>query len=284
MEQADLLQRVLHWADTQPAIRAVLLTGSHAEGRQTDALSDYDLALFCVGTIPYVSSDGWLKGIASVWVSVPDQFSFLGLPIPTRLAIFDGGVKCDFAFYPLEVLEGLANALALPAEFDQGYRVLLDKDGLAENLPEPAFEGFRETKPSAGEFQDLIREFWFEAYHVAKYLQRQDLWSVQFRLSGMQHRCLIKMICWHEACRQGWNLAVSPIGKRLQEWVGEDTREALKAVFPRFQIAEGWRALRSLTALFSKLAHETAASLGYDCLPETERNLCGFIEGLERKS
>ena len=61
-----------------------------------------------------------------------------------------------------------------------GYNVLVDKDLLANKLPLPQFKGFRETRPSEAEFHSLIKEFWFEVHHVAKYLYRRDLWSVNF--------------------------------------------------------------------------------------------------------
>lgn len=171
----------------------------------------------------------------------------------------------------------------LPDAFHMGYEVLVDKDRLANKLPLPKFTGFRETRPSEGEFHSLINEFWFEAYHVAKYLYRRDLWSVQFRLSGIYHSVLIKMICWNEAARHNWEYTTHPNGKQLKNWVGKDTWTAIHHIFPHFDAKEGWQSLRELLQLFIKLSHETSKFLGYRNLTNLETEMDLFITELEAK-
>ena len=91
MMQSEILEQAIKWVESQSAIRAAILVGSHAQQRPTDALSDYDLALFCIDATPFVESDGWLEAISKIWVSIPEKFTFQGITIPTRLAIFEGG-------------------------------------------------------------------------------------------------------------------------------------------------------------------------------------------------
>ena len=220
MDNSDILGKTVKWAESEDLIRAVILVGSYAEKRLTDELSDYDLSIFCTDPTPFIESDKWLKDIAPVWVSIPEQFTFLERTIPTHLVIFEGGTKVDFAFYPVDILATLSD---LPDELNMGYKVLIDKSRHTIGLPTPTFEGYKETRPDEKEFHDLIKEFWFEAYHVAKYLKREDLWSVQFRLGGIHHHTLIKMICWNESAKNDWNITTNSFGKRLKEWVCEDT-------------------------------------------------------------
>jgi len=202
--------------------------------------------------------------------------------IPTRLVIFKGGFKVDFGFYPMEILKIMANN-KLPNEFNMGYKVLVDKDKLTSKIPPPDYEGFKEKQPKEREFHDLIKEFWFEVYHVAKYLWRQDLWSVQFRLNGIHQRILLKMICWNEAAKYEWNYTTHRIGKRLRDWISNDTFVDLHTVFPRFDVNEGWDAIKTTIALFQKLSHETAAILDYSDLTDLENNMGGFVAQYEIK-
>src|SRR5437867_835095 len=58
---------------------------------------------------------------------------------------------------------------------DYGYRLLLDKDGLAPCLPPPTFPAYVAPKPSAQREQEVVEEFWWETTYVAKYLWRGEL-------------------------------------------------------------------------------------------------------------
>jgi len=73
--------------------------------------------------------------IGQAWLCMPDEYSEAGLSIPTRLVIFEGGVKVDFAFYPVGIAsEGVRAGLA--------HRILLNKDAtLYEGPSKPADRG-----------------------------------------------------------------------------------------------------------------------------------------------
>ncbi len=283
MMQNKILEQVIKWVEPQASIRAVILVGSHAEQKTTDELSDYDLSLFCTQTSSFIESDDWLEEIAKTWVSIPEKFTFQGKAIPTRLAIFEGGDKVDFAFYPENLLSDLQNAKPLPSEYDMGYKILVDKDGHAKGMRSPSFEGFKEERPTKEEFHSLVKEFWFEVYHVAKYLYREDLWSAQFRLNGIRQNDMIQMICWHEAAKHEWDYTVHKLGKNLHNWVSGDIWNALHDIFPHLDVFEGWIALKKTIQLFKKLSHEVSKALGYDNLSVLELQMNQFVEKLEKR-
>ncbi|GAB4185864.1 MAG: hypothetical protein Tsb0015_03190 [Simkaniaceae bacterium] len=282
VEKRGILKKIISWIDSEEVIRLALLTGSFADRSVTDELSDYDISLFCSDPRELIESDSWIKDIGDVWVVVPEKYHLLEATIPTRLVIFQGGKKVDFSFFSQDQLD-ILDTEGLPDAFHMGYEVLVDKDRLANKLPLPKFTGFREARPSEEEFHSLINEFWFEAYHVAKYLYRRDLWSVQFRLSGIYHSVLIKMICWNEAARHNWEYTTHPNGKQLKNWVGKDTWTAIHHIFPHFDAKEGWQSLRELLQLFIKLSHETSKFLGYRNLTDLETEMDLFITELEAK-
>jgi len=96
----ELLKRICTWAERQLDIRALVLTGSHARG-QADDLSDLDLEFFTRAPERYVQSDRWMADIGTVGVYLPLQ-NDRGLP--TRLVIFDNGLKADFTICPVAAL------------------------------------------------------------------------------------------------------------------------------------------------------------------------------------
>ena len=135
MKQEDeILSKSCAWAEAEEAIRAAILIGSRAVDGECDRLSDYDISLFTTQTAPYLKNDEWLSLIKKHWICVHEKSLWKNKEIPTRLVIFEGGTKVDFAFYPMETLTELSNGSKLPDDYDAGYRVLLDKDDLTKTM------------------------------------------------------------------------------------------------------------------------------------------------------
>src|SRR5438105_1352626 len=129
------LEKIINWANSKDEIRALILSGSLAGKGKKDELSDYDIAVY--GTNFYfIQDDNWLKEIQNYWLCIHDQFLFLDYEIPTRLTIFDAYFKVDFSFHPLELLDKFFTSL--PDDYNIGYKILLDKDGLFNEVLKPS--------------------------------------------------------------------------------------------------------------------------------------------------
>lgn len=272
-----MIDEILHWANYEKPIRAVVLTGSRAVDKH-DEFSDYDLALFCTDIDTITCDDEWLSKIGKIWVCVHEKIYIKDKEFPSRLVIFEKGIKVDFSFYPIEVLKDLSSL-----SFQSGYRVLLDKERMVISIPSLNENVSVNIKPSRERFSTIINEFWFEAYHVAVYLKRGDLWSAQFRLNGLHHQCLLKMIEWNELSKTDWKGIFPELGKRMQSWVSKDTWDALHRSFAHFDEKDSWNALENTTNLFRVLANQTAAHLGYNYLNEVDSHISKFINELRGK-
>lgn len=270
-------KELIKWAQSEESIEALVLVGSRGTCQRVDTLSDYDLAVFCNSTEPFIKSNRWISHIAKVWVWVPDSFMCEKTLIPTRLVIFEGGVKVDFAFYPTEMLQTVSQESKLPQGFDYGYTILLDKENLTKNMPQPSGAALQIPLPSDKEFTDLVQEFWFEIYHVAKYIKRHDLWSVKFRMGGIYDHYLIKMICWNEVSK---GKATHSLGKHLSSWADPKILKALDNVFGHFDADDSQKALFATMDLFRNLSKETASKLNLMYPSEPDQALTQFIQDL----
>jgi len=94
----EILQKVVKWAESQEAIRGLVLTSSRAGASQTDEFSDYDVMVLTDQAEQYLASDKWIESIKPVWVYQKEQFTHGPDVISTRLVIFEGGAKVDFSF------------------------------------------------------------------------------------------------------------------------------------------------------------------------------------------
>lgn len=267
-----LFDRIVEWVRADPRIKALILLGSLAAGKG-DEFSDFDLEIFSDAFD--IQDEKWLSKLNEVWVCVHEKVERSGKMFPTRLVIFDKGVKADFAFYTLDVLKKLS-AKPLPNEYNRGYTVLVDKDSLTTGIPQASHQEDPAQKPSQEAFTRIVNEFWFEVHYMAKYLKRRDLWSVKFR-SQIIHDFLLKMIEWNEEARLNWSAQVPPSGKRMKSWVDPETWQALHHVFAHFDADDSQKALASTIELFRRLAVDAASRLGYPYPHTLDRNMSNFV-------
>ena len=135
--------------------------------------------------------------------------------------------------------------------------------------------------PDEAAFRGLVEEFWFEAYHVAKYLARNELWLAKCR-DWSTKQLLMRMIGWHERYARGKTQHPHVDGTRAV--TSEDTWSALLGTFAAAGPAESWLALSKTTALFRQLAHDTATALQVHYPVEVDRTLAGLIASVANQS
>ena len=256
----QLEESIAGWAKTQPNLRAILVVGSKARNDHPgDQWSDLDLQVFATDFQEYLSGTDWLGYFGAVWMCLP--FHPAGSE-PQRLAIFAGGHKVDFHFFPLSELLRMVQMQTLDDVYLRGYYALLDKDGLAAKLPPAPGKPFPGDMPSVDSFMLCVSMFWFGALACAKMIWRGDLWSVKTGDSRLKSH-LLSMLEWHARAVHGWEYDTWHSGKFLFEWTDPLSRQTLYEIFAHFDRQDSKRALFATMDLFRRLARETADRLGY---------------------
>lgn len=276
---SDLLLKIINWARGEAPIRALMLIGSRARPTPTDDLADIDVCVFATSCTAYLSNDAWLRSFGDLWIAISEQYTRADIIVPTRLAIFSNGIKVDVSFLDVSVLIEMAR----DDELNDGYVVLLDKDGVAEGLLPPTFHTSRRRPPTQEQFLALVDEFWFEAYHVAKYLWRGELWLVKSR-DWSTKELLCTLIEWHAQSQHNWEYDTAFQGKHLHIWAEPAIVQTLHQTFAHFDIEDSWAALLATVALFRRLAVETAEVLGYPYPTQLDQDMDAFVAGLRNKA
>ncbi|MFW5418528.1 aminoglycoside 6-adenylyltransferase [Nocardiopsis sp. CNT-189] len=267
-----LLKRIVDFATARDGIQAVVQTGSRARGLRVDAYSDLDVELIGPGTAELVGEDAWLEEIAPVLVAIhlaneaeddPDW--------PTCLAVFAEGRKADFTLAGPERLERMA-AGGLDGLYRRGYLVHLDETGAARALEPSDPRPPERSAPDAGEFETDQREFWFEATQIPVYIARGDLWPAASRLVETEE-LLLRMLEWNAFARSGGAVDTWHGGHRIDEWAAEPYRSGIPSAFAGYDPDDQLRALRAITALYSRAAAETGGLLGLPVLDLHDRVL-----------
>ncbi|MBR3764863.1 MAG: aminoglycoside 6-adenylyltransferase, partial [Clostridia bacterium] len=127
---------------------------------------------------------------------------------------------------------------------------------------------------SEAEFVNLVNDFFFHAVWTQKKLRRGETWTAMMCLDGYLKRHLRRALemgrcgerdVWHD-------------GRFLDRWAGEETGEALRACFARYDAEDMAAALLATVRLFARVGHEAAQKHGYawpDGAEQYARSLLG---------
>ena len=253
------LDKVVRWARGEADIRAVVVTGSlaRADG-SVDEYSDLDAQIITRDIKRLTRDDSWLDRLGEVWIRFPLQQD-----APYRLVWFAGGCKVDFQFIHRNDILAMRESGELSDEYQRGYRVALDKDGLYAELP-PSPRVFPPPRPpSAREVAAATNEFWFEAIHVAQFIRRREFWVAKHRDWTMKEN-LLRLLEWHARATGSGDVNTWLLGKRVLRWADADSVEAIQQIWSGWDAGEMWRALLAQLELFRRLSRELNTALGFD--------------------
>ena len=147
----------------------------------------------------------------------------------TRLILFNDGLRFDFQITDQLTIE--------TNRYDNGYDILIDKDGIAKDLPSPTYSEYIINKPSKEVFETLVNEFWWDAYYVAKYLYRDELPFAKYMLDYvLRYSFLHQVIHWKIGFENNWSVATGALGKDFKKLLDQKTWQCYKETFANGEI------------------------------------------------
>jgi aminoglycoside 6-adenylyltransferase len=195
---------------------------------------------------------------------------------------FDQLNKIDFTLWTPDTLRHITNLPELPEELDAGYAVLLDKDGLASNLPPSTLRGYIPKPPSESEYIEHIENFLLDATYVAKFLYRGDRIAAHHILDEMmKQESLRPMLEWRMEIEHGWSLKPGPYMRRIQTWLRPELMAALENTYTGLDPAATWDALYNTIALMRTTAREVGNALGYEYPARMEERILAHVRQVQ---
>ncbi len=267
--RTELFDSIVAWARRSSEVEALIQTGSLVRrDDRADEFSDLDIEIIATDPDLLASDDGWIAEIGKI-ITVLRLGE--GQEWPTRLVIFEGGEKVDFTLAGVARVRRMSSA-GLDPLYDRGYRVIADKTGVTKGLPAPSFGFPVPSLPSPKRFRESVEEFWFEAFHVPRYLARKELFLVKQRDWTMK-KLLLEMIEWHAVARNSEPVDIWHIGTHLHEWTDRETWWELQETFGRFDAEDAKRAFEATTRLYGRLGREVATALGFEYPQDVEEKI-----------
>jgi aminoglycoside 6-adenylyltransferase len=284
---SDVIGTLIQWAEPRASIRAMLLTSTRAvPNAPVDDFSDYDVVLIVEDIHPFHEDRSWLADFGEVLVAYWDPIypdSDFGLEKFGNVTQYADGLKIDFTLCPVEMLRKIVQAPSLPAELDAGYRILLDKDNLAEGMKSATHRAYIPVPPTEEIYQTMINDFFSDAPYVAKCLVRGELLPVKWCLDyDMKHVYLRPMLEWLMGLHHNWSLPTGWLGKGLKKKLPPEIWSQLEATYAGADTAENWEALFRTMALFRRVATEVGKRLGYHYPLDLDERVTAFVKAMQR--
>ncbi|HKU76501.1 MAG TPA: aminoglycoside 6-adenylyltransferase [Pyrinomonadaceae bacterium] len=281
LEANDVVEHLIHWAEEQDLVRAVVLTSSRAiPNAPVDLFSDYDVILSLRSIEPFHADRTWLEVFGPVLAVYRDPLiDEDGLVRSAYVVQYENGLKIDFSLWPVELLKRIANNKRLITEFDAGYKVLLDKDQSTTNLRPPTYFGYIPTPPTEKHYLELLEGFFLDTTYVAKFLWRDDVMAAKHILDhSLKQEHLRPMLEWHAEIGQQWSIKFGPYGRRLKRHLRSDLWTELESTYTGAELEANWDALFRSIGLMRRVATEVGEHLGFTYPQELEQRVVKYLQ------
>lgn len=269
--ESEVLSQFKDWAKRNDLIRAAVLTSSRVSpDASIDFLSDYDIELYVLDLSTFEQNDDWLREFGDIMVRWPFKPRSTGKKNwITRLVLFKDGVRIDF-----QITDQFEIQLDT---YDNGYKVLIDKDDIVKGLNEPTFSEYVIKKPSEEEFETLVNEFWWDAYYVPKYLWRDELPFAKYMLDNIiRYSFLHKIIDWYIGMQNNWSVDTGACGKKFKRYLDSKTWSEFEETYVGSDVEENWKAFFKTTDFFRKIAKQVGENLGYEYPTKLDKEVVQF--------
>jgi aminoglycoside 6-adenylyltransferase len=283
----DVISKLIRWAEQRDAIRAMLLTSTRAvPNAPMDEYSDYDVVLIVKDIHPFYEDRSWLEDFGDVLVAYWDPIYLdadYSIEKVANVVQYADGLKIDFTLWPVKLMRRIVQAPQLQAELDAGYRVLMDKDHLTDDLQPPTYKAYIPTPPTNDVYQKTIEDFFSDAPYVAKCLLRSELFPVKWCLDyDMKHVFLRPMLEWRAEIDHDWSIPVGALGKGLKKLLPPEIWSQLESTYAGAGIADNWEALFRTMTLFRQVAMEVGEALGYAYPQDLDEGVVAYVQQMRQ--
>ncbi|HZC34621.1 MAG TPA: aminoglycoside 6-adenylyltransferase [Chthoniobacterales bacterium] len=261
----DLIERFATWAQDQTDVRSTIVLGSQARvDPPADNLSDLDLAVILIDPSIYLSDITWLRSFGEPCITFVESTAVGNFR--EQRVLFKDGRDVDVSLLPAILVERMIEQ-QVPAEIadvlSRGFKILVDKDGLAERLTDKARWAQTVDKvPTESKWIETSHDFLYHVVWAAKKARRGELWVAKSSCDAYQKNLLLLLIEWHarmKGQRDTWHK-----GRFLERWADRAVLQELPRTFAEYTLVDVQRAIMANLLFYERFGREVANALGYD--------------------
>lgn len=268
--EEQVLKQALDFASADDRVRAVILNGSRVnQNAPKDFMRDYDVVFFVndIEDMSFKRDRSWIAQFGELVMLQQNNFddgSYI------FLMQFDDSVRIDLYFYDI-------NKVNAKAKEDSLSIVLLDKDNVINQLPEPNESTYFITKPSMEKWDATLNELWWLQIYIAKELWREELPLVKELYDVYFIDSLRALVEWSIGYKHNWQINVGKCGKWFKYFLDKDLYEEYISFYTGADYAEIWDRLLKVGSFIRKIGIELADKLGYEYPMQYDINVSQYI-------
>ncbi len=262
----EKLAAIKAWIRSNEDIRAALLTSSLVNPlAPVDDFSDLDIELVFLDPSPYLESKDWINLFGDPLNVYEEGIEAFDGKHAMKMVQYWDGVKVDFKIYSLEQFKAEVLADELPEDWDIGYEILIDKEGLCIGLKHPTYKVSIIKEPTEEEFQKIVADFFWDVTYLPKCLVRGDLFYLKFMVEKIiRVEYLIPMIEWYIGSGNQWEVTTNKYGRLFKKYLSTAELKELESTFAGADMAENWIACGNMIDIFDRMAQAVSKVLAYD--------------------
>ncbi|REC61162.1 AadS family aminoglycoside 6-adenylyltransferase [Chryseobacterium pennae] len=277
----EKLEQIIHWAENNPDIRAVLLTSSLVNPyAPVDDFSDLDVELVFQNRKAYEDHNEWISLFGEPISMIEEDDTVFDGKHAMKMVLYKDHVKVDFKLYQVSEFSEEVKKEKLSDDWDVGYKVLIDKDGLTKDLKAPTYQSIMIHQPTEKEFRQLQNDFWWDTMYVAKCLKRGDIFYAKFMSEDiLRTDYLVPLIEWYIASFHDWkNITTNKHGRLFKKYLSAEEWNKVEATFSGSDLEENWTALFAFADLVHELGTVLAKKLNFEYPFQHEADIRNYLK------
>ena len=271
----EIIDRFVSYGGDSDFVRSAVVIGSRGrDDVEADEWSDLDIVIFADDIDYFLSEERWLDDIADHWLTFVEDTPIGGAK--ERRVLFEDALDVDFAILPADSFDDFKDDYDIRSTFSKGYNVLIDKDGMFEDIEFGLDETDEYQLPAEEEFDNLVKDFWYHVVWSGKKLLRGEMWIAKSCVDGYMKSKLLKMIECYMVAEKGET--VREEGRFFEEWADDRIIDDIKGCFAHYDEDSIKIALENTMGIFRKLAVEVADEIGYEYDYTADEKCTGWVE------
>ena len=279
--EKEVISQILHVANTNDKIRAVLLTGSRANPNTIkDKFQDFDIIYIVTQLDTFVKDRHWIDVFGErlilqlpeeMTIGNKDNYAF------HYLMRFKDGNRIDLTLFPVDKLRTEFKRSSLTT-------LLLDKDNLFDELPPPGETDYLIKRPTEKEFTDCCNEFWWVTTYVGKGLWRKEIPYAKEKMEIPVRTMFLKIIEWYIGTVTAFTVSFGQGGRNMKQHISPALYEKILSTYPDANPENMWSSLFLMAHLFDTLARKIANVMDFNYTKEEANNVTEYLKWIHKES
>jgi|SRR5690554_6246258 len=280
----EKLKAIIEWSENNKDIRAVLLTSSLVSPlAPVDEFSDLDIELVFENNTKYILDNNWTRNFGNPIAMVEEDETYFDYKHAMKMVLYDDYVKVDFKLYGKSNFLKEVNQNELPKDWDIGYKVLIDKDEITQNLKKPTYQVSIIKKPTEQKFRQVLNDFWWDTVYVAKSLVRDELFYAKFSSeNNIRTDYLMPLIEWYIGNEHDWKITTNKFGRLFKKYLTPEMWEKVEQTFSGSDINDNWNALFAMADLVTEIGNELSKKMDYEYPTKLEADIRKYLNELKK--